>query len=274
VTAISADWQALTDELDLWAAERRIAYFWWRDDDAVQATPALDRLLALQGASGAPLALATIPARIDESLIARLSGLHGIAALQHGYSHQNHAAVTEKKSEFPASRPLAQRLTDLQAGQALMRQHFGPRLLPIFVPPWNRLSPDCLPAMAGLGYNAVSAFQLRDGYWAAPGLVRLNTHIDPIDWHGTDNPAAVRRSLAAACAHLRAMRLDEQTLQPLGLLTHHLRHDETIWDFAALFLATTAQHPAVHWLDAGAALAIGAPPPSAGPGLAAVTPAS
>src|SRR5260370_330913 len=51
-------WQSLMDELDRWPAGT--ATFWWRDDDATAASPALDRLPAL---SDQPLALAGIPAR-------------------------------------------------------------------------------------------------------------------------------------------------------------------------------------------------------------------
>jgi hypothetical protein len=256
---MTSGWQALLEELDLWSATGREACFWWRDDDAAAATPALDRLLELHDRTGLPLALAIIPALTEPSLRDRLAPRPAVAALQHGHSHRNHAVPTEKKSEFPASRAIGERLADMQAGQDLLKHLFGLRLLPIFVPPWNRLAVDCLPAMRGLGYAAVSAFTARSAYWAAQDLVALNTHIDPIDWHGNDNPAAAERSLAAACAHLRAMRLMQMPLQPLGLLTHHLRHDETVWTFTADFLALTARHPAVRWLDAKAALGIGAP---------------
>lgn len=257
---MTAGWQALEDELDRWASEGRTACFWWRDDDAVAATPALDRLLGLHRSSGAPLALAIIPAQAESGLAERLKTEPGIAALQHGCAHHNHAGPAEKKSEFPNNRSLIERLADLRTGHDHLRSLVGPdQLLPVFVPPWNRLAPDCLPALPGLGYTAVSAFQARASYWAAPGLVALNAHIDPIDWHGHDNAAAAERSLAVTCAHLRAMRAGEHPLQPLGLLTHHLRHDETIWAFAAELLSRTAAHAAVRWLDAGAALEIGAP---------------
>jgi predicted deacetylase len=267
---MKSGWQALTDELDRWTSEGRTACFWWRDDDAVAATPALEPLIGLHRKSAVPLALAIIPARAEAGLAERLRHEPGIAALQHGYAHQNHADLGEKKSEFPNKRSINERLQDMQAGHNMLADLFGD-LLPVFVPPWNRLAPDCLPAMPGLGFAAVSAFKPRSSYWAAPGLAILNTHIDPIDWHGNDNAAAAERSLALACMHLRAMRAGEQDLQPLGLLTHHLRHDETIWAFAADFLTRTANHSAVRWLDVGAALKIGAPEGSA---ALPVTPAS
>ena len=265
-------WRALTDELDGWASEGRTACFWWRDDDATAASPALDRLLALQRDSGVPLALAVIPAQAEPGLARRLQPEPGIVALQHGYAHQNYAPPPQKKSEFPDTRPLGERLADMRVGYARLQGLFDPaQLLPVFVPPWNRLAPDCLPAMPALGYAAVSAFQARGSYWAAPGLAALHTHLDPIDWHGGDHPAAVERCLAAACTHLHAMRAGGQPMQPVGLLTHHLRHDETIWTFVAAFLSRTASHPAARWLDVRVALDVGLPTGSA---ARPVTPAS
>lgn len=274
MTLPAAAWDALTAELDLWDAEGRTAYFWWRDDDAVAATPALDRLLALQAEHSAPLALAVIPALVQDSLPARLAGESGVVALQHGYAHRNHAAPNEKKSEFPASRPLADRIADLTAGQTLAHSRFGSRLMPVFVPPWNRLGADCLPELAGLGLRAVSSFQPRPAYWAASGLAWLNTHIDPIDWHGDDHQGAAARGLGVACTCLRAMRQGVRPPEALGLLTHHLRHDEAIWAFTAAFLGGMAGHPAVRWLDAASALGIGATADPGAPAVSAVTRAS
>jgi hypothetical protein len=57
----------LTAELDLWSAAERPATLWWRDDDAAEVTPALERLLALADATGVPLALAVVPGRLMPS---------------------------------------------------------------------------------------------------------------------------------------------------------------------------------------------------------------
>ncbi|MFN4275020.1 MAG: polysaccharide deacetylase family protein [Ferrovibrio sp.] len=255
-----AAWAELTAELDLWAAENRQAHFWWRDDDATKPNSALDRLLELQTITGAPLALAVIPAQAEAGLTERLVGLSGVAALQHGYIHHNHASAGEKKSEFPASRPLRARLTDIRQGQEILAAKFAaPARQPVFVPPWNRMAPDMLPGLAELGFQAVSAFKPRQTYWAAPGLAWLNTQLDPIDWHGNDNPAATAACLQAATGLLRAMRGGIVLLQPVGFLTHHLRHDTVLWSFVAEFIAAIAAHPAGRWLDTTAALAIGRP---------------
>lgn len=255
-----AAWAELTAELDLWAAEDRQAHFWWRDDDAAKPSPALDRLLELQTGTGAPLALAVIPALAEAGLIERLISLPGAVALQHGHSHHSHAPASEKKSEFPASRPLWARLADIRQGQEILAAKFPSRSRqPVFVPPWNRMAPDMLSGLAELGFSAVSAFKPRGAYWAAPGLAWLNAQLDPIDWHGDDNPAATTACLQAATGLLRAMRGGTVPLQPVGFLTHHLRHDAVLWSFVAEFIAAIAAHPAGRWLDTTAALAIGRP---------------
>ena len=89
-------WQWLRHELDRWAEQNRQAAFWWRDDDAVAPTPALERLLALHHRQGVPLALATIPKGADSALADRLELHPGIAVLQHGYAHENHAGEGER----------------------------------------------------------------------------------------------------------------------------------------------------------------------------------
>ena len=56
-------WSELTEELDAWATAGRCATLWWRDDDAAQPGPALERLLALSAGHGWPVTLAVIPAK-------------------------------------------------------------------------------------------------------------------------------------------------------------------------------------------------------------------
>ena len=98
-------WPALRDELDTWAEAGRTATLWWRDDDAVEPTPALDRLLALAARHEIPLALAVIPARASTALARRIAGSGPrIAPLQHGYAHRNHAPPSEKKAELPRTK--------------------------------------------------------------------------------------------------------------------------------------------------------------------------
>ena len=47
---VSEDWAVLGDELARWREAGRSATFWWRDDDAVQRTPALEPELRFEPA--------------------------------------------------------------------------------------------------------------------------------------------------------------------------------------------------------------------------------
>src|SRR5204863_8867722 len=64
--AMTAEWPDLVAELDRWGEAGRVAPLWWRDDDAVTATPQLSALLRLSGE--VPLALAAIPALVRPEL--------------------------------------------------------------------------------------------------------------------------------------------------------------------------------------------------------------
>ena len=51
---------ALGPELHLWAKAGRTPVLWWRDDDAREPTPALERLLDLSRRHDAPLTVAAV----------------------------------------------------------------------------------------------------------------------------------------------------------------------------------------------------------------------
>jgi predicted glycosyltransferase len=216
---------------------------WWRDDDAVADTPALDRLLSLSRRTGAGLALAVIPERLEASLAERLHAEGQAFALVHGWSHANHAPAGSKKAEFGAHRPVE--VMAREATQALLhaREWLGSKLLPVFVPPWNRVAPDLLPELARGGFRSVSTFADRKTASPAEGLLQVNTHVDPIDWRGTRSlldPALIVASLAGTIE--RRMAGDADPEEPIGFLTHHLVHDDVIWAFCeALMLRLAAQ---------------------------------
>ncbi|WP_341701860.1 polysaccharide deacetylase family protein [Ferrovibrio sp.] len=264
MTASRLPWHRLTAELDLWQDRGQTASFWWRDDDAVTVTPALEHLLALQAEQEAPLLLAVIPRDASPTLAARLRGLVGVCAAQHGFGHVNHALQHEKKSEFPAARAPEACRNDLGEGRRRLAA-LGLEPAPVLVPPWNRFAADLLPALPRLGYQAISAYKPRESYWAAPDLVQLNTHLDPVDWHGSGPGHGPADCFETCLRLLEAQRLGQQPPQPIGLLSHHLRHDAAEWDFLAGILSHTGRHPAARWLDWSGALAIGRPDQSIAP---------
>jgi len=101
-----ATWEDLAAELARWRAQGRTATFWWRDDDAVENTPALGRLLDLRNNLQVPLALAVVPAPAKRSLVDALGYTSATAVLQHGWSHRNHGLPGGTKIELGAGRPL------------------------------------------------------------------------------------------------------------------------------------------------------------------------
>ncbi|WP_340249203.1 polysaccharide deacetylase family protein [Sulfitobacter pontiacus] len=233
---MTVDWTALDAELALWRAEGLHLPIWWRDDDAIAPTPALDRLAALAEDLSLPVHIAVIPRHAEPALAAYSKDRPLIRPLVHGWQHISHAPDGAKKAEFGHPRPDAAH----ELAQALnrMQQLFGDDLLPIFVPPWNRLDDGLLPVLADAGYVGVSTYLPRNNRIAAPGLVQINTHIDPIFWRGTRSlvpPDTLIADITKLLQDRRKGLTDPQ--EPLGFLTHHLVHDEDIWGFTHACLA-------------------------------------
>lgn len=223
---------------------------WWRDDDAGAPTPALGRLLELSDASGVPVGLGVIPAVAGEALAAATRSRTGVRVLQHGFAHVNHAPQGEKNAEFGDHRPLTRMCEDIAAGTERLRTLFGDRLLPCFVPPWNRLAARLAPELPSLGIRTLSTFTPRSSRVAAPGLVQVNTHMDLIDWRGRRGFKGTRVLVDAIAAHLGARRRRQADAdEPTGILSHHLQHDQACWVFLEQLFERTQQRGNVRWLS-------------------------
>lgn len=239
------DWPALAAELDRWAAAGRAATFWWRDDDAGTASPELARLLALTGARGIVPLLAVVPDWAEDGLAALLAG-RPAAAAQHGVAHRNRAASGAKKTELVDDAPdLA---AALPAGMARLRALLpAGMLLPVLVPPWNRIGPRLAAGLAGLGYRGLSLYGPRP----APrrdGLLLANCHVDPVDWHGGRGFLGRGAVLAQLLAHLRDRREGRaDAAEPTGILSHHAAQDGATWAFLERLADTLSAHPAAAW---------------------------
>ncbi len=248
-----SDWDDLERELDAWGAAGRTATMWWRDDDAAAPTAALERLLALHASCEVPLALAVIPGAMEDGLAARIADQrgagHDLSVLQHGYRHLNFAGGGDKKCELGDHRPAPVVLAELAEGwQAL--DHVAGRLS-VLVPPWNRISPRLVPMLPELGYRGLSTFDARARPHAAPGLIQINTHIDPIDWKRRRRTYSAAAISAQAVRHLSARRLGRvDSSEPTGLLTHHLAFDDAAWGACQALFDRSRPHAAVRWLRA------------------------
>ncbi len=243
-------WQRLSAELDQWQAVEKTATLWWRDDDAVTTTAALDRLLALQQDCGVALALAVIPARAEEGLARKLEHCPGIAVLQHGYAHNNYAGEGERAIELGGQRRRDSVVEELQKGWRRLGDLFTHRLLPVMVPPWNRICAELYPDVRGLGFRALSCFAPRARREAVAGLLQSNCHADLIDWRGQRGFRGEGQTLDQICTHLQARRqgsVDGQ--EATGILSHHLVHDEECWRFLDQLFDTCNRHPGARWLE-------------------------
>ncbi|MEM9602380.1 MAG: hypothetical protein AAGA11_05935 [Pseudomonadota bacterium] len=197
--------------------------FWWRDDDAHRADPKLDTLLRLSQAHGVPVSLAVVPSWVQDGFADVLAPHRArVTCLQHGHAHANHAVAPARKCEFPETRCQAEVRSELQNGVRLLKQHVGTLYQPVFVPPWNRMAPVHYKAMHSAG---ITGFSARFNNEPAPGLHNMPVDVDIIDWQarcfrGTD-----------ACVDTLIAALAAQPNRPIGIMSHHLDHDDACWAF-------------------------------------------
>lgn len=244
----------LDEELDRWHSAGRRATFWWRDDDAVKVTPALERLLDLHRRHRVAPAVAVIPALAREDLSAKLESYPRIAVLQHGYAHKNHAGEGEKAIELTQRRPRDEVIGEMARGCDKLADVFSHCFLPVVVPPWNRIASELLEDLRASGFRGLSAFAPRARAEAVPGLRQTNCHVDLIDWRGSRGCRALPDLIASLCAHLEARRLARvDDAEPTGVLSHHLAHDEECWTFLDTLMIRLNDHPAADWMEPAAA---------------------
>lgn len=241
-----ATWQDMDEELALWEKSDTPMTFWWRDDDAIEPTDALDRLTGLSAKFNAPCALAVIPGNARPELFEALSSAPTIYPVQHGFRHTNHAPKGEKAAEFGLHRDVTAIEQDLETGWQKLRA--VKNISPVFVPPWNRMSDELNACLARLGIRGVSQHTPRKARKAKAGLTQVNTHVDIINWRLTRGFVGTEKALDFALSHLRARRSGQVDAdEPTGLLTHHLDHDPACWDFVEKLLLWTRGKPNIRW---------------------------
>ncbi len=280
-TMVADAWARLDQALTRLHAAGRQLTLWWRDDDAIAATPQLDHLLSLAQRYRLPVALAVIPGLAETSLVQRLNRLSPdmaeVVVLQHGWRHENHAVAGAKNCEYPASRDSEVCLAELRRGLARLATLFGPRFLPVLVPPWNRFANTLIPHLASQGFTGISGGPSGfAGSDKVASLIQAHAIIDPVDWAGrrhsrlnsTSNntglhPLAaildkiispLEATLAPQPSALRPLFCQtpppQNSLPALGLLTHHLIHETALWSFLDQLFARLTRHPAVRFVSA------------------------
>jgi hypothetical protein len=247
-------WNRVQEELDIWAAQKRTAKFWWRDDDAQDVSVGLKRLLATAREFEVCVALSVIPSGLKAGLVRHISPLNHVQVLVHGFAHKNHARHGTAKRELGGARALSEIVHDLAMGMKLAREAFGERLLPVIVPPWNRITSRAVAPLPGLGYRGLSTWKPRLKAQPCPGLIQVNAHLDIVDWR---RGRAIKDEELVAGLLLRKLRWRRanplRASEPLGLLTHHKLWSAEKEKIVKKLLAVTRGHPAVVWHTASEA---------------------
>lgn len=224
------DWSDLRAELAIWRAEARDLPIWWRDDDAVEATGALTQLIELAETIEVPLHLAVIPSDAKTSLAEVAGARPLVVPMVHGWAHHTHAPEGEKKAEF--GNPRAEAAAEMGLGLTRLKVLFPNDIIGFFVPPWNRIDARLIASLPSAGYAGLSTFTPRQAAYPVPGLVQINTHLDPIFWRGGGGLVPPEQLISGLVKTLQDRRAGvTDAAEPLGLLTHHLVHDAAIWDF-------------------------------------------
>ena len=151
----------------------------------------------------------------------------------------------QKAQELGPHRDTDDVCAELRASRNKLEKLYGDKLSGVLVPPWNRIAGSVVRRLPGLGFTALSTFG--DAHEAAdvPGLIQLNTHLDIIDWRGTRGGRDPHWLINELARLLAAARNHERT--PIGILAHHLVHDEVAWGFLEDLLEVTTSHPAAAW---------------------------
>jgi hypothetical protein len=239
---------AATAELERWHGEGLTLPVWWRDDDAIAPTPALERLLALAQEFNGPLHLAVIPQPATADLADRLKAAPTVVALTHGWKHANHAPPEQKKAEFGSHRPASSMLDEIAAARQRLDELFQKQALHVFTPPWNRVAPEVVEGLSTVGFAAISTFTPRQAKFAAGNLLQVNTHLDPVAWKsggGLLDPALLDAQLARELEARRVGKADNT--EPYGILTHHLVQDDATWAFTAIIVETLLRNGVARW---------------------------
>lgn len=193
----------------------------FRADDVGAGGCAFQALCRLFRHHQVPLALAVVPAwlsdmRVDQlfrdaPLEEPLWGWH-----QHGWRHVNWER-SGKKSEFGEGRPFEKQRQDLEHGRRKMEGIFGSRFLPVFTPPWNRLSKTTVEIAADLDFQGVSLMgPIPGGNNSGADLKNLRVFVD----------LHTRKSKNAESDYHRLVGEIEQALsqnEPVGIMIHHQR---------------------------------------------------
>lgn len=236
---ISAVWYSLPrnwlDQLERLILSRRKkkTVIFFRADDIGVPSIAFNALCRLFRHFNMPLALSVVPSWLND---ARVNYLFQIASPsetlwswhQHGWRHTNWEK-DGKKSEFGPSRNESQKWQDLWKGFNKMKEILQGHFVPVFTPPWNRLSHDSLALLYKVGFKAISTDQKLTLKGELSRLKNFRIYLD-LHTRKTLKYKSAFEDLMEDCRRLIMAR------EPAGVMIHHNRMNLNAFLFLANFL--------------------------------------
>jgi len=201
----------------------------FRADDIGAGGRAFESLCQLFRFHNVPLAMSIVPAWLSA---VRQRQLFDIAPLdeplwgwhQHGWRHVNWQR-SGKKAEFGDHRPFEKQWRDIWQGQQKMQTVFHEQCLPVFTPPWNRLSLATVKILQNLDFKAVSITKpLPRGLKVPLSLANFRIQLDLHTRKARDGVADFE-NLLTELANLIGRK------EPSGIVIHHQRMTSFAFDF-------------------------------------------
>ncbi len=246
----SAVWQTPANEwrvrlheaAERWTGNHVPAVF-FRADDIGAGGRAFEALCRLFRHHETPLAMAVVPAWISQVRREQLFrsapfdeplwGWH-----QHGWRHVNWQR-SGKKSEFGEHRPFEKQWRDIWQGRQKMEEIFLDRFIPVFTPPWNRLSPLTIKIVQQLNFKGVSlAGPFPRGVRNPSSLANLRVQID-LHTRKARESEQDYSSLLEELSSVMAKR------EPIGIMLHHHRMSLFAFEFLNELLRVLNNHTQV-----------------------------
>jgi peptidoglycan/xylan/chitin deacetylase (PgdA/CDA1 family) len=214
-------WKEMLDEASAKMASAAMPPIFFRADDIGAASKAFDAMCRLFRHYKLPLAMAVIPSWLSET---RQQKLFQAAAIdealwdwhQHGWRHINRQNKGDK-CEFGSDRHAERQHEDILQGRAKLERIFGPHLVPVFTPPWNRFSAATLSVLHKLDFKGISSTEpFAPGIKSRYGIKHLPVRLD-LHTRKAENPAGDFALLMDQFYRLSKMK------GPTGIMIHHQR---------------------------------------------------
>ncbi|MGB7286224.1 MAG: hypothetical protein WBC71_04760 [Salaquimonas sp.] len=223
------------NELSLWKDAGQKVRIWWRDDDAIKVTPELEQLEELAEIYEMPMLLAVIPALVDPRLGDFVSHQVMMQAAVHGYAHQDHSTIGQKKTELTASYPLrsvGHVFDELRESRSIIKELFGEPASQLIVPPWNRVDKEISEKLGEVGFKLLSGFTFKR---LSNTIPQLNCQLDLMHWKPERQGKTEQEVFTELQKCLYEAR--EKNFAPIGILSHHLVHDKEAWKSTRALMA-------------------------------------